>query len=103
MKTIVNLDSARELELYAINTGDLYRHMTLPIIENLRKKAAKGQYDKEKATKAFTYVADAAAKMYHREFCGNSRYYDIFNAATRMEVAKNLEEYYREDEVFYNL
>lgn len=103
MKTIVNLDAARELELYTINTGDLYHRMICPIIENLRKKAAKGQYDKEKAVKAFSYVSNEAAKMYFCEFCGSGRYYDIFNAATRMEVAKNLEEYYREDEVFYNL
>lgn len=102
MKTSVNLDSVRELELYAVNTGDLYRRMVSPIIENLRKKAAKGQYDKEKAVKAFSYVADEAARMYHREFCGSGKYYDVFNAATRHEVAKGLEEYYR-DEIFYNL
>lgn len=103
MKTIIDLDSVRELELYAVNTGDLYRRMTCPVIENLRKKAAKGQYDKEKAAKAFSYVADEAARMYHREFCGSGKYYDVFNAATRQEVAKRLEEYYRDDEVFYNL
>lgn len=102
MKTSVNLDSVRELELYAVNTGDLYRRMVSPIIENLRKKAAKGQYDKEKAVKAFSYVADEAARMYHREFCCRGKYYDIFNAATRWEVSKRLEEYYK-DEIFYNL
>lgn len=102
MKTIVNLDSARELELYAVNTGNLYRRMVSPIIESLRKKAAKGQYEKEKAVKAFSYAAEEAAKMYHREFCGSGKYYDIFNAATRREVSKRLEEYYK-DEIFYNL
>lgn len=102
MKTMVDMDAARELELYAVNTGELYRRMVCPAIENLRRKASKGQYNQEKAVKLFSYTADEAAKMYHREFCGAGRYYDVFNKATRQEVAKNLEEYYRE-EVFYNL
>lgn len=102
MKTTINQDAARELELYAVNTADLYSRMICPAIENLRCKAAKGKYDQEKAVKLFEYVADEAAKMYHREFCGSGRYYDVFNAATRKAVAKSLEEYYRED-VYYDL
>ena len=40
---------SRELLLYATNDGNLYHRMILPVIENLRKKAKKGTYDKEKA------------------------------------------------------
>ena len=39
---------SRELLLYATNDGNLYRKMILPVIENLRKKAIKGIYDKKR-------------------------------------------------------
>lgn len=94
MKTIANMEAVRELELYAENTSALYYNHTIPVIENLKKKYKKGQYDKEKAVNAWEYVADAAAKMYHKEFGGGCAWYDVFNKATRHEVAKCLEEYY---------
>lgn len=56
---------SRELFLYAVNSGDLYRRIITPTIKCLRKKAIKGIYDKDKAI--------------------------------------DMEEYYRDDEIFYGL
>lgn len=88
---------SRELFLYATNDGGLYRRMITPTIENLRKKAAKGQYDKEKAVDAYYYIATEASKRYNKDFGYSFSVQDRFTAAVEME------EYYREDEVFYNL
>lgn len=94
MKTIIDRDAARELELYTENASAIYERCTMPTVENLRKKYARGQYDKTKAVKAWEYVAEAAAKMYAREFASPSAWYVIFNAATRRAVAEYLEDVY---------
>lgn len=97
MKTLVDYEAARELELYAKNTRDVYVRMTMPVISNMVKKQHKGIYDKKKAVKAWEYVVEYAAKLYHKEFCGRGKWYDTFNAATRREAAKHIEEgYYNE-------
>lgn len=88
---------SRELFLYATNDGGLYRRMITPTIENLRKKAVKGNYDKEKAIDAYYYVATEASKMYNKDF-GYS-----FSVQDRFTAAVDMEEFYREDEVFYGL
>ena len=90
-------EESRELYLYATNCGELYRRMITPVIQNLRKKAIKGQYDKEKAIDAFYYVANEASKMYNRDF-GYS-----FSVRDRFTAACDMEESYREDEVFWGL
>lgn len=88
---------SRELFLYATNDGRLYTRMITPVIENLRKKAVKGSYDKEKAIDAYYHVATEASKMYNKDF-GYS-----FSVQDRFTVAVDMESYYRDDEVFYNL
>lgn len=93
-KTVVDFEAARELELYAENTSALYHNHTIPVIENLKKKYNNGTYEKENAVKLWEYVAETAAKMYHKEFCSCAKWYDTFNRATRHEVAKNLESVY---------
>lgn len=90
-------EESRELFLYATNDGTLYRRMIQPIIANLRKKAIKGIYDKEKAVDAFYYVACEASKMYNKDFGYSFSVQDRFTAAVEME------ECYREDQVFYEL
>ena len=87
---------SRELFLYATNCGALYRQMITPAIENLRKKAAKGEYDADKAVDLYYYIATEASKRYCREF-GYS-----FSVADRFSAAVDMEAYFREDEVFYN-
>lgn len=94
-KTTINVDAARDLELYTINTGAIYRAHTLPTIAALKRKAARGTYDPAKAVKAWEYVATAAAKLYCKEFCSSSTpYHAVFTAATRRAVAEALTEYY---------
>lgn len=88
---------SRELFLYATNDGRLYRQMITPVIENLRKKAIKGTYDKEKAVDAYYRIACEASKMYDKDF-GYS-----FSVQDRFSASVDMEEYYREDEVFYNI
>ena len=88
---------SRELFLYATNDSGLYRRMIAPTIENLRKKAVKGNYDKEKAIDAYYYVATEASKMYNKDFGYRFGVQDRFTAAVDME------KFYREDEVFYGL
>lgn len=97
MKTMIDKAAVSELALYVENTRQVYDRATMPTVENLRKKNAKGQYDKEKAIKAWEYVAEYAAKLYHKEFCGCGKWYDVFNAATRREVARYLEDVYYQE------
>lgn len=87
---------SRELFLYATNDGDLYRQMVIPIIENLKKKASKGIYDREKAIDAWYRVATEASNHYFRDFGYK------FNVADRFTVACDMAKYY-EDEIFYTV
>ena len=87
-------ESAYELYLYATNDGDLYRQMVSPIIDNLKKKHAKGIYDKVKAIDAFYHVATEASNHYFRDFGYK------FSVTDRFTVACDMVDYY-EDEVFF--
>lgn len=84
-------EESRELMLYAINNGELYRRQITPVINSLRKKAAKGTYDSDKAVDAWYYVACSASQMYNKDF-GYS-----FSVTDRFTAAVELEQYYRED------
>ena len=88
---------SRELFLYATNNGDIYRRMITPVIQNMRKKAIKAIYDKEKAINAFYQIACEASKMYEKDF-GYS-----FSVQDRFTAAADMEETYRETEIFYEL
>ena len=81
--------AARELELFTENEQSFYNQMYLPIIKNLTKKKNKGVYDSELAVKAFMHLVDEAAKKYVREFgATGERVRDVFNRATREQVAR---------------
>ena len=84
-------EESRELMLYTINNGELYRRQITPVINSLRKKAVKGTYDSEKAIDAWYYVACSASQMYNKDF-GYS-----FTVTDRFTAAVELEQYYRED------
>lgn len=86
---------SRELFLYATNDGDLYRHMTTPVVTNLKKKLAKGVYDVEKAVDAYYHIATEASNKYYKDFGYK------FSVADRYTVAVDMEAYYKE-EVEYN-
>jgi len=82
---------ARELYLYAINNGDLYRQQRESIERNLQRKFDKGVYDSEKAATLWLRFADNAAQKYHKEFCGNGKWFGMFNIDARREVATLME------------
>ena len=82
---------SRELMLYAINNGELYRRQITPVINSLRKKAVKGTYDSDKAVDVWYYVACSASQMYDKDF-GYS-----FSVTDRFTAAVDMEQYYRED------
>lgn len=94
-KTICDDIAARELFLYTINKQALYNDIR-SVLKSLYRKVMKGQYIIDKTSDAFAGVAKRAAIMYMAEF-GSSRYYDTFNAATRKEVCRQLEDYFHED------
>ena len=80
-------DETQELYLFALNDGDLYRQQREHVEALLQKRYDKGDYDSEKAAKLWLYFADNAAKKYHKQFCGNGKWFHMFNIDTRREVA----------------
>jgi hypothetical protein len=77
-------DEARELFLYATNSGVLYDRQIKPSIENLRKKTRKGTFDKDKAADLFYYVATSASAMYDKDFGFSFSVQQRFTAAVDM-------------------
>lgn len=87
-------EDSRELTLYTINDGDLYRGLTIPIIDNLKRKVKRGAFDPEKAVDAFFHLATVAAKKYCAEFSSADF---SFPVQVRFTVAVELRDYYIED------
>lgn len=58
-------DLVRDLTLCIENDGEVYRRFTTPVIENLKKKYKKGNFDKQLAIQAFYNVVVNALKMPH--------------------------------------
>ncbi len=87
---------ARELYLYADNDAFCYEHIIMPAVKNLKKKAAKGIYDIEKAVDAFYYVATECAKQYQKDFGSLVTGKMIFSVTDRFTCAVDLEENFRE-------
>ena len=94
-KTICDDIAAHELFLYTINKQPLYNDIR-SALKCLHRKVMKGQYIIDKVSDAFAGVVKSAAIMYTAEFdCG--WYYYTFNAATRKEVCRQLEDYFHEE------
>lgn len=94
-KTICNDIAARELFMYAVNKEALYNHIR-SVLNCLYRKNMKGQYIIDKAVDAFQSVVKRAAIMYTAEFCSGC-YYNTFNASTRKEACRMMEDYFHED------
>lgn len=90
-------DEARELLLYAINTGRLYADRIVPVVKNMAKKYAKGIWDASKAVDAFYPIATDAAKMYAKEFARNPEWPVIFDVTARFTCAADMVDYYMEN------
>ena len=82
----------RELYLFAINDADLYRQQRESIEKNLQKRFDAGTYDRNKAVKLWTYFANNAAKKYHKDFCGNGKWHQMFSVMDRLNMAILCEE-----------
>ena len=92
---------ARELYLYAINDGDLYRQQRESIERNLQRKFDKGVYDSEKAATLWLRFADNAAKKYYDECYAGVKFnfssgrvfkwFHMLNIDARREVATLME------------
>jgi len=93
----VDKDAARELEVFIDNDGQLYNQQYLPILKNLSKKSKKGKYDKKLAVKLWMYLVDNGAKKYFKDNKGMGKWNDMFNKATRIVVAQELEKMNREE------
>ena len=87
--------AARELDLYAENTSELYGQKKA-ILANIQRKLKSGKYDHSKAWKLWMYWVDAAARRYVKEFGGSVQ--SVFNKATREHLARQLADHYRTGE-----
>ena len=87
---------ARELKLYAENTGAIYPQY-LNICKNLNKHNRRGNFDISRAADAFMPWLATAARLYCRDFgSAGDRYYTMFCRADRYAVAVALAEEYQE-------
>ena len=87
--TYVDEIAARELFLFTSNNELLYNMYVQPILKNFRQKMKNGTFNAELAPKAFDSCVRDAARLYCRKFGSpNQMYYEMFNVATRREVAQ---------------
>ena len=75
---------SRELALYTLNNGELYRGQATAIIANMARKMKQGKFDKELAVKGFEYLADSGSKAYKKEFGYSFKKSDRTLAAAEM-------------------
>jgi len=89
LPTAKDIDSMREIELWAKNDSKLYYSQRLPILKNLYKKYKKDMYDVSKATKLYRYFIDSAMRSYHKEFGSkNDNWYDLLSTNDRQILAQ---------------
>jgi len=90
----VTLDpTEREIFLYTVNHHGIYRGRITPIIDNYKKKISGGKFDRNLATKGFTYAVEDGIKEYNKENGTTIK----MNPASRMRVAEKMLEYYGEE------
>jgi hypothetical protein len=90
--------TARELELFINNDGDLHRQQHVPILKNLMTKHAQGRYDRNAAVKLFMYLVDAGAKKYAREHGSrDAKWHQMFPKAERTHVAQSLRDDFEDE------
>jgi len=91
--------AATELVLFIENTADLSPDgpsgQGHSVLLNALRKWRKGSYEPALAVRLFEYLAESGAKRYAHEFDHASRWSEMFNPATRRDVARQLEESFR--------
>ena len=65
---VENTAASRELELYVYNDRNIYLHQIKPLISNLQRKFARGDYNATKAIVAFYHITTNASNKYYKEF-----------------------------------
>ena len=96
--THVNEAAVNELFLYATNERTLYDMYIQPVLKNFRRKVKNGIFNEKFAPRAFDSCVKDAAMRYCKEFgTPGQPYYQIFNAATRREVASRMYEYFADE------
>ena len=86
-----DITSARELELFIENDGQLYSSMKQNIDKNMSKKHKNGSYEFEKAIKAYMHLVDSGAKKYAKEFGStDDKWFEMFPKDVRELVAKSI-------------
>jgi hypothetical protein len=86
----------RELVLFTINDGDLYRQQVQPIILNLARKVAKGVYNANLAAKLWGYLAESGARKYAKEFSVGTDWARMFPPEVRRAAARKFLVEYQE-------
>jgi len=80
--------SKNELEIYALNDGDLNNQMRVPLQKQLLKQWNNGTYNIELAVKGWENFANLAAKKYNK--------YQVFSPSERRAAAISMERVYRD-------
>ena len=83
---------ARELELFTENDADLYRQRIVPIVKNMQRRMAKGDYESEKAVRLWLYLIDESARKYCQLHGGTVR--GCFPKPCREIVARSMRDHY---------
>ena len=94
MNTTIDTHAARELALYTINSGNIYRAHTSRVVDAMVKRYKLGTFDESKALKAFEYVALDGVAWYARDFGDDTR--ASFPPSVRRAAAVEIMEHYRD-------
>lgn len=79
--------AAQDLELFLDNESSLYK-LKSSIAKNLLKKKRSGKYNETLAPQAWSYLIEAAAKAYAKEFDSASNWNKLFPKPLRDALAK---------------
>lgn len=94
MSVEVDMVAATELRLYADNDHDTYKRWLLPTYQNYERKYRRGVFDYDLAVQGMARnVLAMAARKYHAEFGGSSRWQDTFPVGVRIQAATELVDY----------
>lgn len=85
-----------ELNLYAVNTSELYRRYFYPIQKNLYKKYLNGTYNPLLAQKNILNIIKEIEKHYIKEFCTHDFKFN-FNADEKKALANEILKHYTAD------
>lgn len=86
MKTEVDKNAMRELEVFTMNTRKAYFNYYEPMKNQIIKYLDKGKFDEEKALQGLYRIIHNSAKLYCQWYSGDVRY--CFPAELKRELSK---------------